>query len=164
MSRRLRKPDRTIKVNQLQYNGNQSFSSGVLDLRISSSCTFVRNEILPNTQFINTFSLCNLKSGNYLSVPPGWLCYLAPEIIKLLNLDHTLANNTAELPFTTQSDVFAFGSEILLQCWAYQASRRPEFTSLVRSLDRLPKLHRSPSYPAKPPSASNSSSHDALIS
>ncbi|CAL8070890.1 unnamed protein product [Calicophoron daubneyi] len=53
--------------------------------------------------------------------------------------------------------------EILTQCWSYSPTRRPEFTTLVKSLDRLPKLHRSPSYPAKPTSGLNSVAHDSLL-
>ncbi|CAH8613794.1 unnamed protein product [Schistosoma rodhaini] len=53
--------------------------------------------------------------------------------------------------------------EILVQCWAYNPSKRPEFTTLVKLLDRLPKLHRSPSYPAKPYTGVASGSHGSLL-
>ncbi|TPP63017.1 Kinase suppressor of Ras 2 [Fasciola gigantica] len=153
----------------------------------------------------NFVRLCKkAKWGNYLNVPPSWLCYIAPEIIQALNLNYAFVTTASELPLTPSSDVFAFGTvwyelltnefpfkgspaeaiiylsgrgikqnlripgpkdfkEILTQCWAYSPSRRPEFTTVVRLLDRLPKLHRSPSYPAKPTSCVNSVSHDSLL-
>ncbi|VEL13650.1 unnamed protein product [Protopolystoma xenopodis] len=43
MSRRLRQPERRIKAKRLHYNGMHPSSSGELELRISSSCTFMRN-------------------------------------------------------------------------------------------------------------------------
>ncbi|VDP20921.1 unnamed protein product [Echinostoma caproni] len=153
----------------------------------------------------NFVRLCKkAKWGNYLNVPPSWLCYIAPEIIQALNLNYAFVTTASELPLTPSSDVFAFGTvwyelltnefpfkgspaeaviylsgrgikqnlripgpkdfkEILTQCWAYSPTRRPEFTTVVRLLDRLPKLHRSPSYPAKPTSCINSVSHDSLL-
>lgn len=44
-------------------------------------------------------------------VPPGWLCYLAPEIIRRLrplNIDQD------KLPYTIDSDIYAFGLVLLL--------------------------------------------------
>ncbi|VDM32263.1 unnamed protein product [Hydatigera taeniaeformis] len=171
--------------------------------------------------------LCPLvRCGNYVHIPPNWLCYVAPEIMRALNI----GNPANELPFTPESDVFAFGTvwyelltceypfrglptetlvylvgtgikpplklqcprdfkltlvrfdnifnmaiicieldtavnlllfvipwhflqEVMRQCWSYHPQDRPEFTALVKQLDRLPKLHRSPSYPTKPHSA-----------
>ncbi|VDL59555.1 unnamed protein product [Hymenolepis diminuta] len=128
-----------------------------------------------------------LGCGNYVHIPPNWLCYVAPEIMRAINI----CNPKHELPFTPESDVFAFGTvwhelltceypfrglptdtlvylvgsgikpalklqcprdfkELMRQCWSYRPQDRPEFTTLVKQLDRLPKLHRSPSYPTKP--------------
>lgn len=42
-----------------------------------------------------------------LSIPKGWLCYLAPEIMKSLRA-HQKADDE-ELPFSQSSDVYAFG-------------------------------------------------------
>lgn len=46
------------------------------------------------------------RRGNWLTVPKGWLCYLAPEIIRNLGI-HT--QDPAELPFSFSTDVYAFG-------------------------------------------------------
>ncbi|VEL09249.1 unnamed protein product [Protopolystoma xenopodis] len=43
-SRGLRQPERRIKAKQLQYSGIQPTFSGEVDIRISSSCTFIRKE------------------------------------------------------------------------------------------------------------------------
>ncbi|XP_063222865.1 kinase suppressor of Ras 2 [Bacillus rossius redtenbacheri] len=129
------------------------------------------------------------RKGNGLSIPPGWLCYMAPEIIRSLKAQQK--HDEEELPFSKASDVYAFGTvwyellcgewpfkcqppeaiiwqvgkgmkqplanlqasrdvkDILMLCWSYRASDRPEFTPLLRALDKLPKkrLARSPSHP-----------------
>lgn len=47
------------------------------------------------------------RTGNGLSIPPGWLCYLAPEIVRRLKPQQN--RDQEELPFTEASDVYAFG-------------------------------------------------------
>uniref|UniRef100_A0A8B9JJY1 Kinase suppressor of ras 2 n=1 Tax=Astyanax mexicanus TaxID=7994 RepID=A0A8B9JJY1_ASTMX len=100
-----------------------------------------------------------------LRIPSGWLCHLAPEIIRQLSPE------TAEdqLPFSKQSDVFAFGytwstsvfsalllqltvllsrfQDILLFCWAHEQEERPSFSKLVELLEKLPKRNRRLSHP-----------------
>ncbi|VDN96545.1 unnamed protein product [Rodentolepis nana] len=144
--------------------------------------------VIADFALFNFVNFCKLaKCGNYVQVPPNWLCYVAPEIMRAINI----CNPKHELPFTPESDVFAFGTvwyelltceypfrglptdtlvylvgsgikptlklqcprdfkELMRQCWSYRPQDRPEFTTLVKQLDRLPKLHRSPSYPTKP--------------
>ncbi|VEL43696.1 unnamed protein product [Protopolystoma xenopodis] len=63
MSRGLCQPERRSKAKRLQYNEIQPPSSSGINLRISSSCTFIRNKGLPN----------NVISGN-LSKPSYPLC------------------------------------------------------------------------------------------
>jgi hypothetical protein len=52
-------------------------------------------------------SLFFIRKGNGLNIPPGWLCYLAPEIIRSLRVRQK--HDEEELPFTKASDVYAFG-------------------------------------------------------
>lgn len=42
--------------------------------------------------------------GDSLGIPPGWLCYLAPELIRALTPHASL-----HLPFSKATDVYAFG-------------------------------------------------------
>ncbi|XP_023345245.1 kinase suppressor of Ras 2 [Eurytemora carolleeae] len=123
-----------------------------------------------------------------MSIPAGWLCYLAPEVIRELRVHQTRGE---DLPFTRSSDVYAFGTvwyelltgewpwkhrppesiiwqvghgikptlanlqasrevkDILVQCWLFNPERRPDFSDIVQSLEKLPKkrLARSPSHP-----------------
>ena len=53
-----------------------------------------------------------------MSIPKGWLCYLAPEIMKCLRVNPsgeeessaTNGGGGGDLPFTKASDMFAFGT------------------------------------------------------
>lgn len=48
--------------------------------------------------------LCSRREDK-LRIPNGWLCHLAPELIQQLSSD----TEEDKLPFSKQSDVFAFG-------------------------------------------------------
>ncbi|KAG8011904.1 Kinase suppressor of Ras 2, partial [Nibea albiflora] len=55
-----------------------------------------------------------------LRIPNGWLCHLAPEIIQQLSPD----TEEDKLPFSKQSDVFAFGTiwyELHAREWPYKS-------------------------------------------
>ena len=53
-----------------------------------------------------------------MSIPKGWLCYLAPEIMKCLRVNPANGDGESggsgggggDLPFTKASDMFAFGT------------------------------------------------------
>ena len=55
-----------------------------------------------------------------MSIPKGWLCYLAPEIMKCLRVNPNAngggdgesggGGGGGDLPFTKASDMFAFGT------------------------------------------------------
>ena len=47
-----------------------------------------------------------IRKTDRLSVPKGWLCYLAPEIMRALNVDNC---EIEDLPFTFKTDIYAFG-------------------------------------------------------
>jgi len=49
--------------------------------------------------------LC-VRKGGWLSIPPGWLCYLPPEIMTRLKASNQPAQ---DLPFSFASDVYSFG-------------------------------------------------------
>ncbi|VEL40618.1 unnamed protein product [Protopolystoma xenopodis] len=51
-SRGLRQHEYCIKAKRLQYNEMHPSSSGEIDQRIASSCTFIRNECPPNHTFL----------------------------------------------------------------------------------------------------------------
>ncbi|CAG2110626.1 unnamed protein product, partial [Medioppia subpectinata] len=59
--------------------------------------------------------------GDWLTIPKGWLCYLAPEIVRSLRIHSE--QETEELPFSTATDVYAFGTvwyELLLGEWPFK--------------------------------------------
>ena len=45
------------------------------------------------------------RRSDALSIPPGWLCYLAPEVMRSLKP----SSEDNQLPFTMASDAYAFG-------------------------------------------------------
>ena len=56
-----------------------------------------------------------------MSIPKGWLCYLAPEIMKSLRVSPS--EEGEDLPFTKASDMFAFGTvwyELLTAEWPWK--------------------------------------------
>uniref|UniRef100_A0A3B3ZWG4 Protein kinase domain-containing protein n=1 Tax=Periophthalmus magnuspinnatus TaxID=409849 RepID=A0A3B3ZWG4_9GOBI len=63
--------------------------------------------------------LCSRREDK-LRIPNGWLCHLAPEIIQQLSPD----TEEDKLPFSKQSDVFAFGTiwyELHAREWPYKS-------------------------------------------
>jgi kinase suppressor of Ras 2 len=62
----------------------------------------------------------NLFSRETMSIPKGWLCYLAPEIMRSLTVYQSEGD---DLPFTKASDIFAFGTvwfEMLTGEWPWK--------------------------------------------
>ncbi len=64
-----------------------------------------------------------------ISIPKGWLCYLAPEIMRALRVNQDNFGNSHntedDLPFSKSSDVFAFGTvwfELLTGEWPWRGA------------------------------------------
>uniref|UniRef100_A0A3Q3DV49 non-specific serine/threonine protein kinase n=1 Tax=Hippocampus comes TaxID=109280 RepID=A0A3Q3DV49_HIPCM len=56
------------------------------------------------------------RRENQLKLPHGWICYLAPEIVRKMSP----GNNEDRLPFSTAADVYAFGTiwyELQVRDW-----------------------------------------------
>lgn len=61
-----------------------------------------------------------LTEREFMSIPKGWLCYLAPEIMRTLRVQ---PDEGEDLPFTKASDVYAFGTvwyELLTGEWPWK--------------------------------------------
>ncbi|XP_014211484.1 kinase suppressor of Ras 2 isoform X2 [Copidosoma floridanum] len=94
---------------------------GIVHKDLKSKNLFLENGKIVITDF-GLFSVTKLCYGNRmgdgLSIPPGWLCYLAPEIVRRLRPQQN--RDQEELPFTTMSDVYSFGTvwyELLCGEW-----------------------------------------------
>lgn len=72
------------------------------------SCTHLL--CLSDSNFYKKWHACKnvlflLRRENKLRLPHGWICYLAPEIVRKM----CPGNNEDRLPFSTAADVYAFG-------------------------------------------------------
>ncbi|XP_018495502.1 kinase suppressor of Ras 2 [Galendromus occidentalis] len=95
---------------------------GILHKDLKTKNIFYENGKIVITDF-GLFSVVKLcqdgRKGNYLTIPHGWLCYLAPELLKDLRpgVEHP------DLSFSTRSDVYAFGTvffELLTGTWPFR--------------------------------------------
>ncbi|XP_015111419.1 kinase suppressor of Ras 2 [Diachasma alloeum] len=182
----------TIIAQQISQGMGYLHARGIIHKDLKSKNIFLENGKVVITDF-GLFSVTKLCYGNRksngLSIPPGWLCYLAPEIVARLRPQQT--RDQEELPFTEASDVYAFGTvwyellcgewpfkgqppeaiiwqvgkgmkqtlanlqasrevkDILMLCWSYHSTSRPDFSKLLSTLEKLPRkrLARSPSHP-----------------
>uniref|UniRef100_A0A4W5LC19 Protein kinase domain-containing protein n=1 Tax=Hucho hucho TaxID=62062 RepID=A0A4W5LC19_9TELE len=70
-------------------------------------------------QTVVDLSLFCSRREDKLRIPSGWLCHLAPEIVSQLSPE----TEEDKLPFSKQSDVFAFGTiwyELHAREWPYK--------------------------------------------
>uniref|UniRef100_A0A8C4Z6G3 Kinase suppressor of ras 2 n=1 Tax=Gadus morhua TaxID=8049 RepID=A0A8C4Z6G3_GADMO len=98
-------------------------AKGILHKDMKSKNVFYDNGKVVITDF-GLFTISGvLQAGrreDKLRIPSGWLCHLAPEIICQLSPD----TEEDKLPFSKQSDVFAFGTiwyELHAREWPYKS-------------------------------------------
>uniref|UniRef100_A0A665SZA4 non-specific serine/threonine protein kinase n=1 Tax=Echeneis naucrates TaxID=173247 RepID=A0A665SZA4_ECHNA len=99
-------------------------AKGILHKDMKSKNVFYDNGKIVITDF-GLFTISGvLQAGSRredkLKIPSGWLCHLAPEIIQQLSPD----TEEDKLPFSKQSDVFAFGTiwyELHAREWPYKS-------------------------------------------
>ncbi|CAL1528760.1 unnamed protein product [Lymnaea stagnalis] len=92
------------------------------DLRTKNIFVDCGKVIITDFGLFHVTKLCRgTKKDNWLSVPKGWLCYLAPEIIRSLK---AMQQSQTDLPFTKMSDLYAFGTvwyELLCNDWPFRS-------------------------------------------
>lgn len=81
---------------------------GIVHKDLKSKNIFLENEKVIITDF-GLFSVTKLayEEDLGLGIPHGWLCYLAPELIRKLKSSRP---DNEDLPFSKNSDAFAFGT------------------------------------------------------
>ncbi|RWS24199.1 Kinase suppressor of Ras 1-like protein [Leptotrombidium deliense] len=100
--------NRTIAI-ALQISQGMGYlhARGIVHKDLKTKNIFYENGKVVITDF-GLFSVTRLCHGNrkgeWLTIPKGWLCYLSPELIRCLR-----PGNDNDLPFSTTTDVFAFG-------------------------------------------------------
>ncbi|XP_018596031.1 kinase suppressor of Ras 2 isoform X2 [Scleropages formosus] len=102
-------------------------AKGILHKDMKSKNVFYDNGKVVITDF-GLFTISGvLQAGrreDKLRIPNGWLCHLAPEIVRQLSPD----TEEDKLPFSKQSDVYAFGTiwyELHAREWPYK-NQSPE--------------------------------------
>ncbi|XP_038220722.1 kinase suppressor of Ras 2 isoform X2 [Zerene cesonia] len=179
-----------LVAQQISQGMGYLHARGIVHKDLKTKNIFLENGKVVITDFglFSVTKLCfgNNARGDSLGIPSGWLCYLAPELVRALRPHASL-----HLPFSKHTDVYAFGTvwyellcgeypfkgqpaeaviwqvgkgakqslanmqasrdikDILMLCWSYRASERPDFPHLLSTLEKLPRkrLARSPSHP-----------------
>ncbi|XP_053376455.1 kinase suppressor of Ras 2-like [Mercenaria mercenaria] len=162
-----------IIAQQVSQGMGYLHAKGIVHKDLKTKNIFFDKDKVVITDFglFNVTKLCHAnRHSDRLQIPPGWLCYLSPEIIKSLQAGAAYANT--ELPFSEMSDVYAFGTvwyellngnwpfdrqppesiiwqDMLLVYWSFNPDDRPSFSQLLKIMERLPRkpFTRSPSHP-----------------
>lgn len=86
-------------------------AKGIVHKDLKSKNIFLESGKVVITDFglFGVSKLCygNRKETDGLIIPPGWLCYLSPEICRSLRSYYQ--PDEEELPFSKASDVYSFG-------------------------------------------------------
>ncbi|KAL1479640.1 hypothetical protein MTO96_051698 [Rhipicephalus appendiculatus] len=97
---------------------------GIVHKDLKTKNIFYENGKVVITDF-GLFSVTKLCQGNrkgdWLTIPQGWLCYLAPEVVRCLRAGNQ--HDADDLPFATASDIYAFGTvwyELLCGEWPFR--------------------------------------------
>ncbi|KAH3883289.1 hypothetical protein DPMN_007244 [Dreissena polymorpha] len=113
-----------IIAQQVSQGMGYLHAKGIVHKDLKTKNIFFDKDKVVITDFglFNVTKLCHAsRHADRLQIPPGWLCYLSPEIIKALQAGAAYANN--DLPFSTMSDVYAFGTvwyELLNGHWPFE--------------------------------------------
>ncbi|KAL1140466.1 hypothetical protein AAG570_000398 [Ranatra chinensis] len=97
---------------------------GIVHKDLKTKNIFLENGKVVITDFglFNVTKLCfRNRKGDGLSIPPGWLCYLAPEIVRSLRAHQKPEDD--DLPFSKPTDIYAFGTvwyELLCGEWPFK--------------------------------------------
>ncbi|XP_013170222.1 PREDICTED: kinase suppressor of Ras 2 isoform X3 [Papilio xuthus] len=98
-----------IVAQQISQGMGYLHARGILHKDLKTKNIFLENGKVVITDFglFSVTKLCfsNNARGDSLGIPPGWLCYLAPELVRALRPHASL-----HLPFSKCTDVYAFGT------------------------------------------------------
>ncbi|XP_074642456.1 kinase suppressor of Ras 2-like isoform X2 [Tubulanus polymorphus] len=117
--------NRTVIISsQIAQGMGYLHAKGIIHKDIKTKNIFLEAGKVVITDFglFNVTKLCHgTRKGDWLSISPGWLCYLAPEIIQVLHAGEN--SSRSDLNFTEYSDVYAFGTvwyELLSGDWPFK--------------------------------------------
>jgi len=111
-----------IIAQQISQGMGYLHARGIVHKDLKSKNIFLENGKVIITDFglFSVSKLCKIYGrSDALSIPPGWLCYLAPEVMRSLKP----SSEDNQLPFTMASDAYAFGTvwyELLCGEWPYK--------------------------------------------
>ncbi|XP_041350239.1 kinase suppressor of Ras 2-like isoform X2 [Gigantopelta aegis] len=112
-----------IVASQIAQGMGYLHAKGIVHKDLRTKNIFLDSGKVVITDF-GLFTITKICRGNkkddWLRVPPGWLCYLSPEIIRVL---HARQHENKNLHFKSKSDIYAFGTvwyELLCGDWPFR--------------------------------------------